>query len=90
MVVAPRATEGEAQAYGRGRLHAVHDVLNGVLFGDDAALGIDAVIAVEPCGDLLVERGIRSKSPAICSDANWSNGLLRLNASITQSRQRHM
>ena len=34
--------------------------------------------------------GFGSRSPAICSIVNWSNGMLRLNASITQSRQGHM
>ena len=32
-----------------------------------------------------------SKSPATCSTVNWSKGKLRLNASMTQSRQwRHI
>ena len=34
--------------------------------------------------------GLGSKSPAICSTVKSLNGLFELNASITQSRQRHI
>ena len=91
VVVAAGAAERQAEPHGRGRLHAVDDVLDGVLLGDDAAFGVAAVVAVEAGGDPLVERGVRAAGRRrVCSMVNWSNGMLRLNASITQSRQRHM
>src|SRR5437899_541396 len=38
--------------HGRG-FDAVHDVFDGILFGDDAALDVAAVVAVEADGDPL-------------------------------------
>jgi hypothetical protein len=58
MVVAPRATRRHAHEHrGRG-IDAVHDVFDLVLLGNDAALGIHAVVAVESGGNLLVEGGV--------------------------------
>ena len=52
----------------------------------DAALLVRHRVAMEAGGDPLLGRGPGSMSPAICSMVNWSNGMSRLSASITQSR----
>ena len=59
VVVAPGAADREAEPHGRGRIHAVHDVLHRVLFRHDAAFGVAPVVAVEAGRDALVERRTR-------------------------------
>ena len=66
------------------------DVLDLVLVGDRSALEVDHVIAVEARRHFLSRVAFGSRSPASCSTMNWSNGRLRLNALMTQSRQGHM
>ena len=63
---------------------------DGELFGHDAAFRVAAVIAVEPGGDLLVQGGVRQQVARQLLDRELVEGMLRLNASITQSRHRHM
>ena len=58
MVVAAGAAHRQAEPDGGRGLHAVDDGLDAPLFGNDAALGVDAVVAVEAGGDLLVEGGV--------------------------------
>ena len=58
VVVAAGAADRQAEPDGGGGLDAVDDVLDGVLLGDDAALGVAAMVAVEAGGDLLVERRV--------------------------------
>ena len=58
MIVAARAAHRQAQPDGRRGFDAIDDVLDGVLFGDDAAFGVGAMIAIEAGGDVLLERGI--------------------------------
>ena len=60
VVVAAGAAEGQAQPDGRRGVDAIDDVLDGVLLGDDAALGVAAMVAVEAGRDLLVERWRRA------------------------------
>ena len=48
------------------------------------------MIAAESRGDLLLERGVGQHVAGDCSIVNWSNGMLSLNAMITQSRQADM
>ncbi len=57
MVVAARAPDRQTQPDGTEGAHAVHQVLGLELLGDAAGFGIDAMIALEAGGDLLVERG---------------------------------
>ncbi len=59
VVVAPRATKRQPHKHGRGRIHAIYDVFDSVLFGHDAAFGVDAMVAIEGRGDALIERRVR-------------------------------
>jgi hypothetical protein len=56
MVVAAGALEGQPEPGHAERADAVGDILDPVLFADDAAFGVDDVIAAE-AGDALVEGG---------------------------------
>ena len=55
VVVAAAAVEGQAQPSRARRLHAVNDGLDTPLLRDEAALAVDAVVAVEARGDERVE-----------------------------------
>ena len=57
MVVASGTAEGEPHEDRRRGLHAIDDILDGILFGNDSAFAVAAMIAVETRGDLLIERG---------------------------------
>ena len=48
------------------------------------------MVAIEAGGDLRKKSRSGNKSPAICSVTKRSNGMLSLNARMTQSRQTHM
>ena len=61
MVVAFRALHGEAKPRGAEGADAVGDVFDAVFFLDDAALGIDDVVAREAGGDALLEGGLRQE-----------------------------
>ena len=56
MVMAARAAHRQAEPHGRGRVHAIHDILGRILLRDDAALGVATVVAVEAGGDVLFAR----------------------------------
>src|SRR5581483_12449625 len=56
VVVAAGTAERQAEPDGGGRFDAVGDVLDGVFFGNDAAFGVAAVIAVETSSNSLLER----------------------------------
>ena len=61
VVVALGAADGQAEPDGARGVDAVDDVGGLVLGGDRAALVVDHVVAVEPAGDLLLERGVRQQ-----------------------------
>jgi hypothetical protein len=63
VVVTAAAAERQAQPDGGGRLDAVGDIFDGVFFGDDPALGVAAVVAIEAGRDLLVERRTGQQVP---------------------------
>ena len=86
VVVAYSAVGRQAEPDLRHGLGAVAGVVDQVLLGNCAALVGGHVAAIEARSDLLVELRPGSKSPASCSIVNWSKGMLRLNALITQSR----
>jgi len=58
VVVTPRAAHRQAQKYSGVCLHAVHDVLHRVLFGNDAVLGVRPVVAIETGGHFLFQRRV--------------------------------
>ena len=58
VVVALGATDGHSHHGCAVGAHAVHRVMDKPFFGDRATLIVDAVVAVEGGGELLVERGI--------------------------------
>ena len=58
VVVASRARDRQAHEHRGGRVHAIDDVFDRVLFGNDAAFRVAAVITIEPGGDLLVQRSV--------------------------------
>ena len=75
VVVAAGAAHRQAEEDRRRGLDAVDGVLDAIFLVDRAGLGDGPVIAVEAGGDPLVERWRRaSRSPAICSIMNRSNG----------------
>ena len=79
VVVTVRAFERESQPGHAERAHAIGHVLDAILFVDDAAFGIDDVIASETGGDALLERwDSGSRSPANCSVMKRSYGMLLL------------
>ena len=61
VVVAARAAHRQAQPHGAGRGDAIDDALHEELLRDDAHLRVHAVVAVEPGGDLLVQRRVRQQ-----------------------------
>ena len=87
VVVAAGAADGQAEEDGADGVDAVDHVADVDLLVDRAALAGGDVAAVEAGGDLSA-RASRSgsRSPASCSMTNRSNGMLRLNALMTQSR----
>ena len=56
VIVAARASDGEAEPDSAGRLDAIDDVLDLRLGGDRTALPVEHVVAVEAGGDELAER----------------------------------
>ena len=59
VVVATRATHRESEPNRRGGFDTVDGVLNLILIGIGAVLGVAAMVAVESGGDQLVERWVR-------------------------------
>ena len=57
VVVAAAAIEREREPREAGGLDAVDDVLDAPFLGDEAALAVDAVVAMKACGDGLRARG---------------------------------
>ena len=55
VVVAAGAPQGQPHPHRAGRRHAIYHVLDQELLGDDAALAVLAVVAVEGGGDLLLQ-----------------------------------
>ena len=56
MIVTSGTHRGQAKPDGRRRFHPINDIFRRVFFGNDSALGISTMIAIEPCRDLLIER----------------------------------
>ena len=61
VVVTTRACQGKPQEHGPHRLHSIRHVLNDPFSRDGAALGVDAMVAVETGGHLGVEITVRKK-----------------------------
>ena len=61
MVVTASATDRQPEPDGRGRVDAIDDVLDGILFRDDPAFRVAPVVAIESGGDSLFERGARQQ-----------------------------
>src|SRR5205809_3603103 len=59
VVVTASATDRQPEPNGRGRVDAIDDVLDGILFRDDPAFRVAPVVAIESGGDRLSERGAR-------------------------------
>ena len=56
MIVATRATEREAQPCGAGGFHTINHRFHAPFLGDDASFAVDAVVAIETGGYLLLQR----------------------------------
>ena len=65
MVVALGTAHGQTQEDGARRVHPVDDRLDPELLDVDAPFLVDLGVAMEPGGDLLVDRGVGRRSPAI-------------------------
>ena len=63
VVVAAGAAQSESKPDGGGGLHPVHHVLDGKLVGDDAALAVAAMVAIEAGGDPLFQGGLGEHVP---------------------------
>ncbi len=61
VIVAARAAHRQPQPHGRRRIDAVHHILHQILFRNDAALAVGAMVAIEPGGDDLVLRRMRQQ-----------------------------
>ena len=88
VVVAARAPDRQPEKRRADRVGPIDGVLDAVLFVDRAVLRRSFADAQERRRQrLLLSRAwLGSRSPASCQVPNWSNGMLRLNAEITQSR----
>ena len=58
MIVAAGASHRQPQPDGRSRLYAIDHIFDGVLFGNDSAFPIAAMVAIETAGDLLLESSV--------------------------------
>ena len=58
VIVAPGAAQGQAQPGCSRRADAVHHILRLIFFRDRPTLKVDHVVAIEPGGNLLLERGV--------------------------------
>ena len=91
VIVAACALDAQSQEGASERVDPIDHVFRPVLLRDDAALLALHVVAVEAGREqLLLRRRSGSRSPASCQVMNVSNGRLRLNAEITQSRHGHI
>ena len=63
MVMAPRAPERQPEKHRAGRLHAVDDILNGILLRHNAVFRVAPVIPVEARRQPLLEGRIRQHIP---------------------------
>ncbi len=61
VAVASGAADGQAQPDGRRGVDAVDHVFGGVFLGDDAALGVAAMVPVEAGRDPLIQRRAREQ-----------------------------
>ena len=61
MVMAAGTAHRQAEENRRGSIHAIHHVLDCVLFRNDATLAIAAMVAIEAGGDDLIARWIRQQ-----------------------------
>ena len=76
MIVAAAAVQREAEPSEAGGLHAVNDVFDAPLLGDDAALAIEAVVAVEAGGHDLFAGGIGQQVTADLFERELIEGLV--------------
>ena len=63
VIVATRAAERETQPCGAGGFHSINHRLHAPLLGDDAAFAVDAVVAIETGGHLLLQRRLWQHVP---------------------------
>ena len=63
MIVTAGAAQRQAQPGRSRRADAVHHVFRLILIGNRPALEVDHVVAIEPGGNLLVERGVGQEIP---------------------------
>ena len=59
VIVAPGTAHRQPHPDREGRIDPVHDVLDGILFRDDASFRVATMVAVESCRDSLVQGRIR-------------------------------
>lgn len=83
MVVAFGATERAAEPGQADSADAVGLVLGDVLLRLGAPSRVIMFKRLNPLATNCSVEGFGSRSPAICSRVNWSNGLLLLNALMT-------
>ena len=61
VIVAACALQRKSERGHTQRAHSVHDILDAVFLVDDAALGVDDVVAAEARGDFLLQRRLRQQ-----------------------------
>ena len=86
VIVALRAPHGEAEIRRPERLSPVYQLLIAELFDVDSVLSVCTALRWKPVATLCSTVALGSRSPAICSKRNSSNGISRFSASITQWR----
>ena len=61
VIVAACALQRKSERGHAQRAYSVHDILDAVFLVDDAALGVDDVVAAEARGDFLLQRRLRQQ-----------------------------
>ena len=58
MIMAAGTSKSQSQKHGGCRINAIHHVLNGVLFRDNAPFRVATMVAIKSSGDHLAASGI--------------------------------
>ena len=91
MIVAAGAAERQPEKGGAGGGHAVHHRFHAILLEIDAAFVVAGRVAMEAGGDQLIDGRIGQQvARQSARSTNWSNGMSRLSALMTQSRYFHI
>ena len=78
VIVATRAAERETQPRGAGGFHPINHRFHAPFLGDDAAFAVDAVVAIETGGHLLLQRRLRQHVPGQLFNSELVKRLVRV------------